>query len=441
MSDNGEPPRTAGEANEQTMTTTFSSNITDPLPQPTRHRKPRAITPRSVSGAMQLLSQFEARLSVITSASAAKDLINTTRIIMQQGNRRRHLVEPRRQKIRDLITGIENSEVQKLYEEFARVHNERENRLTSRLPLLDGAHTDRDDVVNQDTADTGERLELEAGHGLTDEMSNNDLEGGEMVEAAEDTRNTIAQASSSPDTITSRVATKGTSPLTAPSPLLDSSSTPEPIYTMSDKEDNDACTVVPIQNPKVFPLRRIQKVQADYYPSALMTAMWVHRNQSNEITQVTGDLDKGPVNHVIIHDPRIIRSLGLDEPPFDTITLQSPSRVDETYDIRILPGQNPQDLDSWVVGELVSARHAYLYWLDGRQCSDPKGPPTAAEARAIATKTGRRALDVKMEIDAYWKMECGTGGRKVREKRVVYLGEDPEYPEGAEVNHFGNQWV
>ncbi|KAJ5020472.1 hypothetical protein J3E73DRAFT_428100 [Bipolaris maydis] len=367
MSDNGEPPRTAGEANEQTMTTTFSSNITDPLPQPTRHRKPRAITPRSVSGAMQLLSQFEARLSVITSAK--------------------------------------NSEVQKLYEEFARVHNERENRLTSRLPLLDGAHTDRDDVVNQDTADTGERLELEAGHGLTDE----------------DEQQRFGRCS--PDTITSRVATKGTSPLTSTFATIGFIIHPRTnLYNV--RQGRQRCLhSSPNSEPKVFPLRRIQKVQADYYPSALMTAMW------------------GPVNHVIIHDPRIIRSLGLDEPPFDTITLQSPSRVDETYDIRILPGQNPQDLDSWVVGELVSARHAYLYWLDGRQCSDPKGPPTAAEARAIATKTGRRALDVKMEIDAYWKMECGTGGRKVREKRVVYLGEDPEYPEGAEVNHFGNQWV
>lgn len=441
MSDNSEPPRTAGEVNKQTTTTMLSSNITEPFPQPTRHRKSRAITPRSVPGATQSLLQFEARLSVITSASAAKGLINTMRIIMQQGNRRRHLVEPRRQKVRDLITGMENVEMQKLYEEFARVHNERENRSTFRLPLLDRAHEDRDDALKQDTTDTRERLDLEAAHSLTEEMSNDGLEDGEMAEVAEDTWNTIAQASSSPDTITSRVATKGTSPLPAPSSPLDSSSTPEPIYTMYDKEDYDACTVVPIQNPKDFPLRRIQKVQADYYPSTLMTAMWVHRNQSNEITQVTGDLDKGPVNHIIIHDLRIINSLGLNEPPFDTITLQSPSRVDETYDIRILPGQKPEDLDSWVVGELVSARHAYLYWLDGRQCSDPKGLPTAAEARAIAKKTGRRALDVKMEIDAYWKMECGTGGRKVREKRVVHLSEDPEYPEGAEVRHFGSQWM
>ncbi|EUC49208.1 hypothetical protein COCMIDRAFT_85317 [Bipolaris oryzae ATCC 44560] len=418
----------------------LSSNMTEHLSQPTRQRRSRAITPRSIPGTTQSLAQFEARLSVITSASAAKDLINTMRVIVQQGNRRRHLVEPRRQKIRDLVIGMENAEIQKLYEEFTRAHNERENRSTFRLPLLDRAHEDGDDAVNQDTADTRERPEMEAAHSLSHEIRNTGLEDGEMVEVAEDTLNTIAQALSSPDTITSRFAIKGTSPLPAPSPLLDSSSAPELAYTMYDQEDHGACTVVPIQNPRNFPLRRVQKVQADYYPSILMVAMWVHRNQFNEITQVTGDLDKGPVNHLIIHDPRIIKSLGLDEPPFDVINLQPSSRVHETYNIRILPGQNLEDLDSWVVGELVSARHAYLYWLDGRRCSDPKGPPTAAEARAIATETGRRALDVKMEFDAYWKMECGTGGKKVREKRAVYLGEDPEYPEGAEVRHFGNQW-
>ncbi|EUC36713.1 hypothetical protein COCCADRAFT_33889 [Bipolaris zeicola 26-R-13] len=405
-------------------TATLSSNITKSLPQPARYRKLCAATPRSVPGTTQSLAQFEVRLSVITSASAAKDLINTMRILMQQGSRRRQLVEPRRQKVRDLVNGMEHVEIQKLYEEFARVHNERENRSTFRLPLLDRAQENGDDPVNQDTTDTTYRLEMEVANNLNNEISNNGLGHTEIVEVAEHTSRTIAQVLSSPDTMTSRGATKGSSPLPAPSPPLDSSSTLEPSDTTYDEEVHGACIVVPIQNPRDFPLRRIQKVQADYYPSTLMTAMWVHRNQSNEITQVTGDLDKGPVNHIIIHNQRIIESLGLGEPPFDIITLQPPSRVDETYDIRILPGQNPEDLDSWVVGELVFARHAYLYWLDGRQCSDPKTPPTVAEARAIATKTGRRALDVKMEIDAYWRMECGTGGNKVREKRVVYLGED-----------------
>lgn len=84
------------------------------------------------------------------------------------------------------------------------------------------------------------------------------------------------------------------------------------------------------------------------------------------------------------------------------------------------------------MGELVSARHAYLYWLDERRTADPRHGPYAAEAKAIARKTGRRWMDVMREVERVWELEQGSDGGEYRGNRVGYLGEDPVYEEGAE---------
>ena len=78
------------------------------------------------------------------------------------------------------------------------------------------------------------------------------------------------------------------------------------------------------------------------------------------------------------------------------------------------------------------SEEAYLYWLKERKSADPRGPPYATEARAIAKKTERRWIDIKKEIDQVWKLEQSSGGREHREERLRYLGEDPVYPVDAE---------
>jgi hypothetical protein len=186
--------------------------------------------------------------------------------------------------------------------------------------------------------------------------------------------------------------------------------------------------VTPVNNPSAFPMERIQVVQASYYPSARITNMWSHRALEGEITTVTADVQDGPVNHLLINDARIISALGLREGTNDTIILQQDDfRIDETFIIRLLPGQRVRNLRALLVGELQTARHAYLHWLDYRGLADPKGLPYAQEVRRIAVQLGRRAPDVWKEIDGFWKLEQGGGGKKYREHRLRYLGEDPVY--------------
>jgi len=240
--------------------------------------------------------------------------------------------------------------------------------------------------------------------------------------------------------ITSEGATRATSPSITPD-LPTQSAPPIPTVVTCDKHSNGVCTLVPIQNPEAFPLSRIQEIQADYYPSTRIFAMWLHRNEDDQVSQVTADLDKGSVDHVLINDARIITFLGLHEPPYDVISLRPGGRVDETYEIRLLPDQARRDSTSWIAGELVSARHAYLFWLDIRQCADAEGPPTAAEARTIAVRTGRRAWNVKQEIDRYWEMEYGSCGRRTRDNRELHLGEDPAYDDSAQQKSRGRLWT
>jgi hypothetical protein len=135
-------------------------------------------------------------------------------------------------------------------------------------------------------------------------------------------------------------------------------------------------------NPEAFPIIRIQVVQALYFPSADVIRMWTHQNVNGDVVQVTADMKDGPVNHFIIKDPHIITALGLQEDTkvsfrFFKVTLES-MRYSQ---FEFLPKQRVHH----VIGELRSARHAYLYWLDGRRDANPRRAPYAQEARKIAT--------------------------------------------------------
>ena len=192
--------------------------------------------------------------------------------------------------------------------------------------------------------------------------------------------------------------------------------------------DPNTILAIPITNPSAFPIQRLQHVQAQYYPSTHIVNMLVHKTPSGPITQVTADVQDGQVNHLLIHDARLISALGLAAPHFDAINLDNTKlRLDETFTIRILPGQQAKTLDDWLMGELESAKHAYLLWLDHRWSADPSSPPFAAEAKMIATNTQRRWPDVMREIEAVWKLEHGPYGREYRENRLKYLGENRTY--------------
>ncbi|KAF3044890.1 hypothetical protein E8E11_008944 [Didymella keratinophila] len=197
--------------------------------------------------------------------------------------------------------------------------------------------------------------------------------------------------------------------------------------------DHSTTLAIPVTNPFAFPTERLREVQEGRQPGTHIVDMLVHKTPSGPITQVTADVQDGSINHLFIRDPRIIDALSFSAPDFDTITLDTAKlRLDETFTIRVFSGQKPKKLENWIMGELKSARHAYLYWLDERQSADPRTPPFAAEARAIARTTGRRWPDVMKEIEHVWNLEQGRGGDEYRYNRARYLGEDPKYPEGAE---------
>ncbi|KAF1922749.1 uncharacterized protein M421DRAFT_77223 [Didymella exigua CBS 183.55] len=190
---------------------------------------------------------------------------------------------------------------------------------------------------------------------------------------------------------------------------------------------------IPVTNPSAFPVERFREVQEGRQPSTRIVDMLVYKASSGPITKVTADIQDGSINHLFIRDPRVIDALGFAAPYFDTINLDTNKlRLGETFTIRIFSGQRPKRLDNWIMGELGSGRHAYLEWLDERGNADPRAPPFAAEARAIARKTGRRWPDVMSEIESVWRLERNSGGNEFRHNRVKYLGEDPAYAEAAE---------
>jgi hypothetical protein len=217
---------------------------------------------------------------------------------------------------------------------------------------------------------------------------------------------------------------------------------PKPAGVTCDKHSDSECTLVPIINPEGFPVGHIQEVQAQYYPSTKILEMWIHRDTDGNVTQVTADIDSGSIDHLVINDARIITTLGVRHPPYEKILLnQYESRVDETYKIRILPNQHPKNKKAWIAGELVAARHPYLDWLDKRQDTDPKFPPTMAEARALARQLGRRLPHVMRELEAYWNMEHGDSGKLYRQNRLRYLGADPSYGKMEEMWPRRSEWA
>ncbi|USP81653.1 uncharacterized protein yc1106_08927 [Curvularia clavata] len=358
---------------------------------------------------IQAFADFEASIAFLSSVDVAKAItVRMCRIYLQHSYTPQG-VDKARTELPGLVQTLGNAEVSRLYEEFVNVWNGLETRLTHQLPLLDAKGQSKGGEVPEG-----------APKGLSGEQSrrSEDSEAERHQYPQEKQINMpvtsikTVEAPTSPQSTTSIMASKG-------------SSTP-PTH---DDQPLTGHTLIPITNPEAFPVSIIQEAQAGYYPSLGILSMWLHLDTANQPILVTADIENGPIDHLLIRNPRTIAFLGLSSsPPSNTIVLQPTERIDETYTIRLVPGhEDPRDPDAWVVGELLSARHAYLYWLDERNSADPKGPPMAAEARAIARRTRRKALDVMREIERYWEMEYGSGGQRFRERRAVLLGEDPVF--------------
>jgi hypothetical protein len=359
------------------------------------------------------------------------------RTIVQHGGKNRHLLEARRQKLRELLESIGNEEAARLYGEYARMQVASEKRVTYKLPLME----DEEDGTIVEAGEIRDDAEAAGEEGTMRRMLQTAVELGELTveEALQGAEliNLVGNQDEMEDaTVVQSIETQATNQDIAPSP----SAMPAGITCDKHTTADTVCTMITIQNPDDFPLKRVQEVQAQYYPSTLILAMQIHRDDTGSVTQVTADIADGSVDQLQINSPRLLAAIGVHLPPYDSIVLQPEPRVDETYKIRILPGQRRHDPKAYIVGELIPARHAFLYWLDSRKAADPKGLPTAAEARMLAKKIGRKGLDVMGEVMQYWKLEQGSGGRHYRENRLKYLGEDPSYPEGPEVMP-RNMWM
>jgi hypothetical protein len=389
------------------------------------------------------------------------------RTIVQHGGKNRHLLEPRRQKLRDLLEGMGNEAV-RLYGEYARMQVASERRVTYKLPL------NREDEERAEEEEMLTRLEVQKAAELRELSEERDVQQkdpicqavdqdtgeGEMVmmlqtavELGEYTLEEALEEQELINKITNRdtemenatvIQSIETQPTDRESPVSPSpqAASPRPAGITCDKHTttDTVCTMTTIRNFDDFPLKRVQEVQAQYYPSTLILAMQIHRDDTGSVTQVTADIADGSVDQLQINNPRLLTAIGVHLPHYDSILLQPEPRVDETYKICILPGQRRNDPNAYIVGELIPARHAFLYWLDSRNAADPKGQPTAAEARMLARKIGRRGLDVMNEIERYWNLEQGNGGRHYRENRMKFLGEDPSYPKDKEVKS-RNMWM
>ncbi|KAG9184951.1 hypothetical protein G6011_11781 [Alternaria panax] len=373
------------------------------------------------------LTVFEHRFFAVMPEAIARDLMNTMRSILTLGGRKQRLLDMRKQRIKDLLEELGSNEAIRVYNEFATAHGQVEERLTFKLPLVEELEVGKEEVTESEDPDDDsdyhsaqEDLNEEeiVAHDTTQKEAEVEVSVGPDIEM-EDILPETAQVSAMHDA----------SSETVPSPSAPTPKPPQqtPVGVACERHIDGRCTVVAIQNPEAFPLMSIQEVQAEYYPFTRIVDMQVHRDEIDHVTQVTATLVKGPVDHLIINDPRIITLLGLRQSPYATICLQLDSRIDSTYQIHIQSGQRPRSPNAWIVGELISAWHAYLYWLDSRRTANPKAPPTAAEARLLAPRIGRRAGDVWREIDTVWGFEQGSGGRGFRENRTTYLGEDPSY--------------
>ncbi|RYN75027.1 hypothetical protein AA0120_g12182 [Alternaria tenuissima] len=384
------------------------------------------------------LTIFEPRLLAIMPQAVARDLINTMRLILTLGGRIQRLLGIRKQKINVLLQNLGNNEAIRVYNEFATAHDQVEERSTFKLPLIAELEDGNDEVKeSEDESDYHSAQEELGGEETAANSAMQEEVGLEVVQdlrlEMEDLLSATQQVFEIPD-VDTRIAPR-------PSPPEAHASSVMPVGVPCDKHIDGLCMVVSIQNPEAFPLTNIQEVQAEYYPSTSILGMQIHYDRDERIIQVTATLDKGPVDQLIIHDPRIITLLGLRQPPYAMVCLQPNPRIDETYQIYIQLGQRRWNPKPWAFGELVSARHAYLYWLDSRRTSDPRAPPTVAEARLLAPRIARRAGDVWREIEKVWDLEQGSGGRHFRENRMEYLREDPEYGGGEERRSQKGMWV
>ena len=450
MSTKSQPPmhrqHAKGARDDSTPASALSTDITVKDGTRVPPSQPELLGPFARITNSQALTSFQHDLTSLVNFDVAKELANAMRVVMQQGNRMRNLLEPRSQKIRDIVVRTDNINVERLYNTFAKAHSAIEKRSMFKLPMVG---VDMEDEVGEKRVhsagenslirETSLRVDgdVEDKMGSREEVEKGGIHGAGGLKSDVPllglSREFDATAARGDEAVTSQKA--------AISPLATSPNALMPTGITCDKHSDGACTLVPIQNPEEFPVERIQEVQAQYYPSTRFLDMWVHRDNNNQARQVTIDVDQGSADHLIIHDPQIIASLGLSLPPYDTLKLQSDSLVDQTYRVKILPNQRPKSLKSWILGELVTARHAYLYWLDSRQSADPKFCPSVSEARTLALQLKRRPFHVMQEVDRYWNLEQGSGGRYFRENREKHLGDNPRYPEGEEKMPMRSQWT
>ncbi|KAI4698720.1 hypothetical protein J4E81_005331 [Alternaria sp. BMP 2799] len=411
---------------------------TNAMQTPKTYRRKRPPTTSSS------LTVFEPRLFAVMPETAASELINTMRLILTRGGQKKHLLALWMQRIKDILQRLDNREVIRVYNDFATAHDHREERLSYKLPLVEELAEEEEEPEKVDEAHDNI-----GSHGAPEEIVGEDAAANDAPQKKArfsvaqdpdvDMRDAPLARTLQPVTIEhantkTALSPQSSSPVPPPAPVVSGG-------VACERHPPGTCTVVRIHGFEAFPMTKIQEVQADCYPSAIIIAMCVHRNKNNQVTQVAASMDNGPVQFLLINDPRIIAFLGFRQPQNDPICLQPNPRLDETYQIYMYPGLASRDPKVWRVGELVSARHAYLYWLDSRQTADPKAPPTVAEARILAPKIGRRAKDVWEEIEKCWNLEQGSSGKRYRENRMEYLGEDPKYPEGEERRSSRGMWV
>lgn len=472
----------------------------------------------------KMLAHMKHHIEIQLDATTRKDFHNAVNGLMWIGGRRIKTVEPRRHKIRDIVSS--NKQIATSYSEFAMAQRVGEKRVTFQLPLVELKEEQEEgqaDIEEQSvpesmhgqgsadpevavTSDLGPVMEEDAMMGL--EMANRvedkeQMPGQKGAENAGEQTVPLATAHKEPTTAPEgcslilpearrgsrrvafdvRVTRKpqkqfqkacswkskaqddvGTAAAgalsedveltnathlapeaahpqiqTPTNPLvLQRSSTGKQIAKRPKQSPwsgpltAEHSVLVPVTNPEAFPVERIHVVQSQHYPSAKIVSMHTHRNIEGSVGQAIADMQDGPVNRLLIKDCRLVQALGLLHGANDTIAIRNfDFRIDETFTITLLPGQRPKNLNNFVVGELVTARHAYLHWLDYRGTADPRYTPFAMEAKNIALQLGRRAMDVWKEIDGYWQLEQGSGGSVYRQDRLKNLGEDPAYEESG----------
>jgi hypothetical protein len=476
---------------------------------------PDALSPKAMDIAAPTtktsIANMQAEIEGLLEGETRRVFRNSVNNIMRLGNHKPKALEPRRQKIREIVT--ENPRVMQLYKVYAAEQRAIEKRTTFQLPVVDipelegisgmpaaaetklikevggivgeqeiheprvhvgvdgepneipdmqegvlelKAHAEPEkssDLPEFGTADTF----VQAAHSDDTEIQQESYDAiDQQLESAEEEDTEIEEAD--PGAVETAPAQglnnylRGTIRMTQAGHIGAAvqfehfsdqvnaprqNATPDFFIGMNTEEQIDQLPagtlpekhqyVTPVENPKAFPIDRVQSVQAEYHPWATVVNMCTHRDDNGVVVRVTADLQDGPVNHFVIDDARIITGLGLREGGCDTISLNNDCfRPDETFTFDIIHGQRAKNLDAFVVGRFRPTRHAYLYWLDFHGSIDPKYAPYFGEARILAPKLGRRAFDVWGEIDRYWTYLKGSG-RKARQNRLRYLGEDPVY--------------